>query len=202
MTDHDPAVQPEEGGGNPPVLVAVDFSEDSEAAANWACQYCKMSQSPLVVLHVIHDQPESPGLYKQENTRLKPMEDVAKSMMNEFMDRIRSLLGDHESLTSADLQLVSGLPPSRIVEVAELFDARLIVLGSRGITGLPHMLLGSVAERVVELSNRPVVVVKSRDIQKPGKKEAKRLRKQKKKDWKKLKEKLGLDSSAEENSDG
>jgi hypothetical protein len=54
----------------------------------------------------------------------------------------------------------------------------------------------------VELSNRPVVVVKSRDIQKPGKKEAKRLRKQKKKDWKKLKEKLGLDSSAEENSDG
>jgi len=42
-----------------------------------------------------------------------------------------------------------------------LLGAGTIVIGNRGLTGLPHMLLGSVAERVVELASIPVVVVKA-----------------------------------------
>ena len=47
------------------------------------------------------------------------------------------------------------------MEAGKLVNARVIVLGSRGMTGLPHLLQGSVSERVVKLADRPVVVVKS-----------------------------------------
>ena len=56
-----------------------------------------------------------------------------------------------------------GLPPGRIVEVARELGADLVVVGSRGRTGLPHILLGSVAERVVQTAPVPVTVVKRRD---------------------------------------
>ena len=54
-----------------------------------------------------------------------------------------------------------GIPGSRILEAAESADASLIVMGSRGRTGLPHLLLGSKAERVVQLSPIPVTIVKA-----------------------------------------
>jgi nucleotide-binding universal stress UspA family protein len=60
-------------------------------------------------------------------------------------------------------RLVAGLPPGRIVEVAAEIGAELVVLGSRGRTGLAHVLLGSVAERVVQTAPMPVTVVKARE---------------------------------------
>jgi len=89
------------------------------------------------------------------------MQDVAKSMMEKFLTDMRVRHPELEALNSAETRLIKGLPPSRIVEAAELLNARLIVVGSRGMTGLNHMLLGSVAERVVELAGVPVVVVKA-----------------------------------------
>ncbi|HID70224.1 MAG TPA: universal stress protein [Desulfobacterales bacterium] len=49
----------------------------------------------------------------------------------------------------------------RIVEFAEKENAQIIVMGSCGRSGLSHILLGSVAERVAQLSNIPVVIVKA-----------------------------------------
>ena len=57
--------------------------------------------------------------------------------------------------------LVRGLPTTRILEVAEKRKALMIVMGSRGRTGLKHLLLGSVAEHVVQLSPIPVTVAKA-----------------------------------------
>ncbi|HMB59408.1 MAG TPA: universal stress protein, partial [Xanthomonadales bacterium] len=67
-------------------------------------------------------------------------------------------------LESAQTLLVAGLPPGRISEIAKSLDAKMIVIGSRGLTGLPHLMIGSVAERVVHLASQPVVVVKSRQV--------------------------------------
>jgi nucleotide-binding universal stress UspA family protein len=60
-----------------------------------------------------------------------------------------------------ETMLVSGLPSGRITEVANEIGADLIVVGSRGRTGLPHVMLGSVAERVVQIARTPVTVVKA-----------------------------------------
>ena len=57
--------------------------------------------------------------------------------------------------------MIAGLPAGRTVEVADSLGASMIVVGSRGRTGLPHILLGSVAERIVQTAAMPVVVVKA-----------------------------------------
>jgi nucleotide-binding universal stress UspA family protein len=56
--------------------------------------------------------------------------------------------------------LVKGLPTTRILEVAESKNAIMIVMGSKGRGGIKRLLLGSVAERVVQLSPLPVTVAK------------------------------------------
>ncbi|NQU57808.1 MAG: universal stress protein, partial [Rhodospirillales bacterium] len=69
-----------------PVLCAVDFSADSRIALKWANTIASSLETGLLVLHVIHDPLDSPGYYKQEEGQhLRPMEDVAESMMREFI---------------------------------------------------------------------------------------------------------------------
>lgn len=144
-----------------PILCAVDFSADSEAALLWACNQAELTGNTLVLLHVVHDPAASPGFYRRPGGDWpRPLTEVAEEMQEEFLGKVRR---DHPSwaaLQSLKTRIVAGLPPSRIVEVATELDASLIVVGSRGRTGLPHVLLGSVAERVVQIATIPVTVVK------------------------------------------
>lgn len=149
-------------GGHGPVLVAVDFTPDSRAALVWACGYADSVQVPVKVLHVVHDPEDAPGYYqREEGDQLRPMEDIAMEMMTSFLQQLRTKLPDSASLGQAEPILVVGIPESRILEVAERSGARIIVMGSRGRTGLPHLLLGSKAERVVQRSPIPVTIVKA-----------------------------------------
>ena len=145
-----------------PVLVAVDFSSDSDAALEWACDYALCMNAPLLILHVIHDPADAPGFYRKDDEDWSlPMSKVAERLLSEFVVKMRDRLGDCRPLKQARVEQVTGLPPGRIVDVAEAENARLIVIGSRGRTGLAHILLGSVAERVVQMSPIPVVVIKA-----------------------------------------
>ena len=145
-----------------PVLVAVDFSEDSRLALVWAARQARLEKAPLIILHVVHDPAASPGFYrKPDDNYLRPMVDVAAEMMDEFLARVKAEYPDLPALSAAHVRLVSGLPPGRIVEFAAAEGVAIVVLGSCGRTGLAHVLLGSVAERVVQLSPLPVVVVKA-----------------------------------------
>ena len=88
------------------------------------------------------------------------MAEVARDMMDDFLKAVRADHPELGALANAEVKLVIGPPAGRIVEVATQIDTPLIVIGSRGLTGLPHILIGSVAERVVQLAPVPVVVVK------------------------------------------
>lgn len=144
------------------ILVAVDFSADSEAAVVWASRYAALVGADLLVLHVIHDPGEAPGYYRRsDKDALRPMEDVAKEMLEEFLETVRRKHSEVAGVKELKTELVRGIPATRILEAAESADAALIVMGSRGRTGLPHLLLGSKAERVVQMSPRPVTIVKS-----------------------------------------
>lgn len=145
-----------------PIIAAVDFSDDSEQALLWAARQAQLEGAPLIVLHVVHDPAASPGFYhKPEEDWLRPMADAAEKMMETFLSRAKAEHPDLAALTSASTQLVSGLPAGRIAEIAEKLSARMVVLGSSGRTGLDVVLLGSVAERVAEISPVPVVIVKT-----------------------------------------
>ncbi len=180
ITDNSNTSHQAENIPDQPVLVAIDFSDDARAALLWACQFADCVAARLILLHVVHDLTSKPGFYRsEEQDTMQPLQAVAELMMAEFLDDV---IKDHpglDVLKSADTRFIGGLPPGRIVEVADLLDAKIIVIGSRGMTGLPHLMLGSVAERVVELSDRPVVVVKAknRSISKKQQKKLKKARK-------------------------
>jgi len=146
-----------------PVLVAIDFSADAEAALIWACQYAETTKAPIQALHVVHDPGDSPGYYKRATQDvLRPLSDVAADMMAEFLERVATENPALKTVGAVEPILVTGIPESRILEIAKANNVRLIVMGSRGRTGLPHLLMGSKAERVVQLSSIPVTIVKAK----------------------------------------
>jgi nucleotide-binding universal stress UspA family protein len=144
-----------------PILVAVDFSDYSRVALLWAARVSKALDSPLLVLHVVHDPESAPGYYKHSKKwkkHLVRMEDAAEEMMEEFIDEMRL---QHSEIPKLETRLVVGLPVTRILEMAKKINAQLIVMGSQGRTGLSHLLLGSKAEKVAQLASIPVTIVKS-----------------------------------------
>jgi nucleotide-binding universal stress UspA family protein len=146
-----------------PILVPVDFSEHSRQALVLAARFARCDQAPIVVLHVVNDPGHAPGYYLKSGpkTNLRRIEDAAAEMMSDFLKQTASgcpELGAPEDLRT---MLVVGLPASRILEVADQLKARMIVMGSHGRTGLAHLMLGSKAERVVQLAKVPVTIFKS-----------------------------------------
>lgn len=142
------------------ILVPVDFSAHSVAALRWAADLACRLGAAIHVLHVVHDPGAAPGSYgsRGETTRL---EESAREMFEEFLTRQRDEIVQLARVVQLDSSLVVGLPATRILEVADKLGAWLIVMGSQGRTGLAHALLGSKAERVVQLSPIPVTTVKA-----------------------------------------
>lgn len=150
--------------GDNPILVALDFTADSQEALLWACDYAAYTSAPVIALHVVHDPGEAPGYYRQaDEDLLRPLEDVAADLMKEFLDKMQADHPDVEPLKKVETILVKGIPATRILEIAESTEARMIVMGSRGRTGLPHLLLGSKAERVAQLAPIPVTILKAKN---------------------------------------
>jgi nucleotide-binding universal stress UspA family protein len=145
-----------------PILVPVDFSDHSEAALLLACDLAAVLGTRLVVLHVVHDPLNMPGYYARmaRKKTLTRMEDVAGEMLDGFLAGVTKRHPEREALHKPELLLVKGIPVTRILQVAEKQKACMVVMGSKGTTGLRHLLLGSVAEQVVGLARLPVTIVK------------------------------------------
>ncbi len=145
-----------------PILVAADFSENSMKAVKWAIDLATAINATVVLIHIVHDRAEGPGYYKHEKIdAMRPMEDVAEKMMQQFMEKLTEKNPSCKAFKNLETRIVTGLPVSRILETAENIDAKLIVMGSQGLTGLKHLLIGSKAEQVVRLANIPVTIVKN-----------------------------------------
>jgi nucleotide-binding universal stress UspA family protein len=143
----------------------VDFSDDSEAALEWALRHAARDHAPVIALHVIHDPAEAPGFYtRPDKSSLEPLADIAEEMMEDFLQKFFAEHPDLVRTPAIRTEFVSGLPPTRITEVAERERAALIVMGTEGRTGLHGLLIGSVAERVLQMAKAPVVVVKAEAV--------------------------------------
>jgi len=147
-----------------PILVPIDFSPSSEATLLQAAELADALQAPISVLHVVHDLTRTPGYeaMKGMKKQLRRMEDIAAEICQEYMQGMQKKYPDLAALHKAETLLVVGIPVTRILEAAEKINARMIVMGSQGRTGLSHVLLGSKAEQVVRLARMPVMIVKDR----------------------------------------
>jgi nucleotide-binding universal stress UspA family protein len=144
-----------------PILAAADFSANSETAVIWAIDLAIALSAPIVLIHIVHDRAEGPGYYRHDKKdAMRPMEDIAGKMMLDFVERLGEKDLQYKSFKNIETRIVTGLPVTRILETAENIDARMIVMGSQGLTGLAHLLIGSKAEQVVRLAKIPVTIVK------------------------------------------
>jgi nucleotide-binding universal stress UspA family protein len=144
------------------ILVPIDFSAHSEAALLLASDLADGLGASLAVLHVVHDPQNMPGYYARMASKktLTRMEDIAGEMLDEFMAKVQKKNPERRALQKAEVLLVTGIPVTRILQVVEKEKASMIVMGSKGATGLRHLLLGSVAEQVLGLAKLPVTIVK------------------------------------------
>ncbi len=139
------------------ILVPLDFSDQAEAVLEWAAHLAEEHGSRVLLLHAYHLPVEFQQL---EGAYLPPdFWSNVKSEAEEGLGRYAGELGGRgievESLVR------EGYPASVILDEAENQGADLIVIGTHGHSGLKHMLLGSIAERVVQKATCPVLTVKS-----------------------------------------
>ncbi|MFN4132192.1 MAG: universal stress protein [Caldimicrobium sp.] len=121
-------------------LVGFDGSKTSLAALKLACEMTMRLNLPLSIITIAKDLTEK----NKAEENLKRAEDFIK----EAKCRIK------------DLILHIGDPANLILEVAKQRDVDLIVLGNRGLRGLAKMVLGSVSEKILSKTDRPVLIVK------------------------------------------
>ena len=145
-----------------PILVAADFSDNSMTAVIWAIDLASAINASVVLIHIVHDRAEGPGYYRHDKKdAMRPMEDVAEKMMQNFLEALNDKSHICKSFKNLETRILTGLPVSRILETADNIDARMIVMGSQGLTGIAHLLIGSKAEQVVRLAKIPVTIVKN-----------------------------------------
>ena len=138
------------------ILVAVDFSPAAVAAAEQALALAGAFDADLLLLHVLHEPADAPGFYSSKKAGkkvLRNMEEAATAMMAEFVDKY---LKKYEK---CEARILPGLPAEEIVRVAEADKADLVVMGTRGASGLKRLMLGSVADKVIRSCTCPVLTV-------------------------------------------
>jgi nucleotide-binding universal stress UspA family protein len=147
------------------ILAPVDFSDHSEAALIKAARFAELMQATLIVLHVVHEPGDMPGYYSKliKKKKVTRIQDIAAEVFDEFMDRVSHENQGLYSLWEAGRLMVTGLPVTRILEVVKHLDPIMVVMGSKGRTGLKHLVIGSKAAQIVQLCPVPVTIVK-----KPG----------------------------------
>jgi len=138
------------------ILTAIDFSDNSGYAFDYALSLARQFNAELTLLHVINEPVDLRGFYVPHisfEELEKEIETGAKSMMEEFC---REKLGDYKKVKTS---IVSGTPFEEIIRTATDMNASLIVMGTHGRTGLDHIIFGSTAERVVRSASCPVLTV-------------------------------------------
>lgn len=141
------------------ILWPTDFGETSNEAGKYAFTLADQFAAELHALHVVQDLASS----------LPESATLMASFPNSYMTQVQELA---EEQLAADLPsdfaggkevvrvIKVGSPLTKILDYAQDHDIDLIVMGTHGRTGLPHFLIGSVAERVVRHAPCPVLTVR------------------------------------------
>lgn len=142
------------------ILVPIDFSEYAMNAYTFACEIAEKTKGEVTLIHVI-EYPAAPGF----NT-------TGEVTMNTFTDAymielVKKAKGDLEELTfnkhfselKITYKIELGNPYENIAKVIDDEKADLVVMGTKGSSGLHELFIGSNAEKVVRFAQCPVITV-------------------------------------------
>jgi nucleotide-binding universal stress UspA family protein len=143
------------------ILVPTDFSEPADAALEYATTLAGRLGASLHLLHVFEDPYLTGGAFAAEMYAPVPA-DLREALLTEAKD----LLADRAKRLDAarfgvTADVFTGPTARAIADYARDNDIDLIVIGTHGRGGMAHLLLGSVAERVVRTAPCPVLTVRT-----------------------------------------
>jgi len=140
------------------VLVPTDFSDASESALRFGKA---MAEAFGASLHVVHVMEDLLAHAWAAEVYVSSMPQLRDEIEKESRQRLGALLTDGEKgQFRAETALLAGNPFLEIIRYAKAHDVDLIVMGTHGRGPIAHMLLGSVAEKVVRKSPCPVLTVR------------------------------------------
>lgn len=134
------------------ILLATDGSAHSEAALDRAFHFAKLCNSTITAVSVVDVYPE---FYAEAPEVVEKMEKKAV----EIIDHVREKA--EKAGVKVETKVLSGHAAEEIVGLADEIKAGVILMGSRGRSGIKKFIMGSVAERVIGLASCPVLVVKA-----------------------------------------
>lgn len=139
------------------ILVAIDGSKESDKAVEIATELALKLGSKITFLHVVN-VPDLGGVPlvgdKPEQALRGALTDAGKKVLEKAIEVAR-----RKKISAAE-KITEGYPAMTIVKEASRLGAELIVMGSRGTTGVERIVIGSTAEKVLRWSGVPVLVVK------------------------------------------
>jgi nucleotide-binding universal stress UspA family protein len=137
------------------ILVPVDFSDSSARALRHAAKRAAESRGSLIIVHVV------PADYGWSGIGRNELRDLYRSLQRKAADRLRDFAEDNvNDDVAADLEVRVGQPAEQIIAAARDSKCDSIMLSTRGLTGLDRYLIGSVAHRVAQLAQCPVVLLR------------------------------------------
>jgi nucleotide-binding universal stress UspA family protein len=145
------------------ILVPTDFSEGARAALDRALELRHRYGAALTLLHVYQMPIPYPDGYVFSADILGAIEESARNEIAKEKDRAEARareLSAGGTSPPIETKVLIGAPATAITETAQTAGHDLIVMGTHGRTGLKHLLIGSVAERVVRTAPCPVLTLR------------------------------------------
>lgn len=137
------------------ILYPTDFSEPARYAGLYATMIARKLDASLQLLHV----PYVPFFPCPEVQTRRPCEDFQRAAHERALARLQSISEEAEYRgLKVRTAVATGLIQEEILKAAKMSD--LIVMGTHGRTGLPHIMLGSVTEKVIGVAPCAVLAVK------------------------------------------
>jgi nucleotide-binding universal stress UspA family protein len=141
------------------VLVATDFGEAADAALAYGRELARAFGAQLDVLHVVENVLTrgfgAEGYVASYPELQQEVEDAARR-------QLETIVGpeDRQTLGATSILMTSNSPALTITTYAKEHDVDLIIMGTHGRGAIAHLLMGSVAERVVRTAPCPVLTVR------------------------------------------
>ena len=140
------------------ILCPVDHSDCSKEALKYAVSFAIKDNSKLYLLHVIDIRTFDESINAM--TPQIPGDKTLAQLKTKLLDCIPEEMRDDMNVEAL---VVQGIPVVEIISTAKRNDVDMIVLGSHGRTGITHMMMGSVSEKVVRKAPCPVLTVRRSD---------------------------------------
>ena len=143
--------------------MAIDRSGYKERIINFTISLAKPLGAEIIAIHVIDKSTIVPATDAYGNyiggDQIQATEDELRKQANELLSEAE-LLGDKEKVKVDKAIIVAPSCAAAIIDYAKKNNVDLIVVGTKGMTGLKHFLLGSVANNIISHAHCPVLAVK------------------------------------------